>query len=118
MHPERVTVWCALRFEGVIGTYFFKNDDGTNVTANSEYYGHMITDLFLTAIEEYDLKNMWFQQDGATCHTTRANMALLQETFPGLVISRRSDTNWPPRSCDLTSLDFFVSLRERPCLCR
>ena len=39
---------------------------------------------------------MWFQQDGATCHTTRANMALLQETFPGRVIS-----------CDLTLLDFL-----------
>ena len=41
------------------------------------YYG-----IFLPAIEGYVLENMWFQQDGATCHTTRANMALLQETFP------------------------------------
>ena len=45
--------------------------------------------LFLPAIEEYDLENMWFQQDGVTCHTTRANIALLQETFPGRVIYRR-----------------------------
>ena len=30
--------------------------------------------LFLPAIEEYDLENMWLQQDGATCHSTRANM--------------------------------------------
>ena len=35
--------------------------------------------LFLPAIEEYDLENMWFQQDGAICHTTRANIALLQD---------------------------------------
>ena len=39
---------------------------------------------------------MWFQQDGATWHTTRANMALLQETFPGRI-----------RSSNLTPLDFF-----------
>ena len=54
------------------------------------------------------LKNMWFQQDGATCHTTWANMALLQETFTGKVISRRGDINWPPRSFDLTPLDLFL----------
>ena len=64
---------------------------------------------------------MWFQQDGVTCHTTRANMVILQKTIPGRVISRRGDINWPPRSCDLTLLDvfffFFVRLRESPCLC-
>ena len=30
------------------------------------------------------------------------------ETFPGPVLSRFGDQNWPPRSCDLTSLDFFL----------
>ena len=35
-------------------------------------------------------------------------MALLQETFPGRVISCRGNINWPPRSCDLTPLDFFL----------
>jgi hypothetical protein len=46
LHPEKVTVWCALWSEGVIGPYFFENDDGTTVTVNSERYGHMITDFF------------------------------------------------------------------------
>ena len=42
-------------------------------------------------------------------------MALLrQEIFPARVISRRGDTNWPPRTCDLTPLDFFVGLHEKP----
>ena len=61
----------------------------------------------MPAIEEYDLENMWFQQDGATCHTTQANMALLQETFPGCVISHRGDIDWKTRSCDLIPLDFL-----------
>ena len=61
----------------------------------------------MSAIEEYDLGNMWSQQDGATYHTTRANMALLQETFSGCVISRRGNINWPLRSCNLTPLDFL-----------
>ena len=50
---------------------------------------------------------MWFQQNSVTCSITQANMALLQETFPGRVIFRRGDINWPPRSCDLTPLDLF-----------
>ena len=63
------------------------------------------------------LGDMWFQQGDATCHTTLANLALLKETFPGSVISRRGGINWPPRS--LTPLYFFfVELRKRPCLYR
>ena len=50
---------------------------------------------------------MWLQQDGAKCHTTEANMALLQETFPEHVMSRRGDINWPPLICDLTQLNFL-----------
>ena len=99
----------------MIGPYFFENDDGMTLTINSERYSHMITDFFLSPIEEYDLENMRFQQDGFTCHTTRANMALLSETFPGHVIYRRGDIYSSPRSCDLT---FFVGLRKKPCLCR
>ena len=34
-------------------------------------------------------------------------MALLQEIFPGHVISNCGDINWPPKSCDLTSLDYL-----------
>ena len=33
---------------------------------------------------------------------------LLRENFPDRVISRNGNYNWPPRSCELTSLDFFL----------
>ena len=37
------------------------------------------------------------------------NIQLLYETFSILrVFSRFSDQNWPPRTCDLTPLDFFL----------
>ena len=39
---------------------FVENDDGMTVTVNFERYGHVITDFFLSAIEEYNLENMWF----------------------------------------------------------
>ncbi|GFX18184.1 transposable element Tc3 transposase [Trichonephila clavipes] len=31
LHPEKLTVWCALWAGGIIGPYFFKNDEGHNV---------------------------------------------------------------------------------------
>ncbi|GFX15122.1 hypothetical protein TNCV_2480361 [Trichonephila clavipes] len=30
LHPEKLTVWCALWAGGIIGPYFFKNDEGHN----------------------------------------------------------------------------------------
>ncbi|GFW30556.1 transposable element Tc3 transposase [Trichonephila clavipes] len=32
LHPEKLTVWCALWDGGIIGPYFFKNDRGHNVS--------------------------------------------------------------------------------------
>ncbi|QQP40330.1 Uncharacterized protein FKW44_014334, partial [Caligus rogercresseyi] len=49
---------------------------------------------------------MWFQQDGATCHTTRETMNMLKDEFGEQLISRNGPVSWPPRSCDLTTLDY------------
>ncbi|GFU21846.1 uncharacterized protein TNCV_3283271 [Trichonephila clavipes] len=55
-----------------------------------------------------DCLELWFQQDGATCHTARATIDLLKDTFGDRLISRFEPVNWPPRSCDLTPLDYFL----------
>ncbi|GFY03744.1 uncharacterized protein TNCV_4550811 [Trichonephila clavipes] len=83
LHPEKLTVWCALWAGGIIGPYFFKNDEGHN--------------------------ELWVQQDGATCQTARATINLLKDTFGDRLISRFGPVNWSPRSCDLTPLDYFLS---------
>ncbi|GFU59496.1 acetoacetyl-CoA synthetase [Trichonephila clavipes] len=82
LHPEKLTVWCVLWADGINGPYFFKNDEGHN--------------------------ELWFQQDDATCHTARATIDLLKDTFGDRLISRFGPVNWPPRSCDLTPLDYFL----------
>ncbi|GFV79470.1 DUF4817 domain-containing protein [Trichonephila clavipes] len=82
LHPEKLTVWCTLWAGGIIGPYFFKNDEGHN--------------------------ELGFQQDGATCHTARATIDLLKDTFGNRLISRFGPVNWPPRSCDITPLDYFL----------
>ncbi|GFU14707.1 putative transposable element [Trichonephila clavipes] len=51
---------------------------------------------------------LWFQQDGATCHTARATIDLLKDTFGDRLFSRFEPVNWPPRPCDLTPLDYFL----------
>ncbi|GFU87807.1 DUF4817 domain-containing protein [Trichonephila clavipes] len=53
-------------------------------------------------------RELWFQQDGATCHTARATIDLLKDTFGDRLISRFGFVNWPPRSCELTPLDYFL----------
>ncbi|GFW86513.1 transposable element Tc3 transposase [Trichonephila clavipes] len=54
------------------------------------------------------LLELWFQQDGATCLTARATIDLLKYTFGERLISRFGPVTWPPRSCDLTPLDYFL----------
>ncbi|GFU49137.1 hypothetical protein TNCV_573741 [Trichonephila clavipes] len=47
--------------------------------------------------------------DVRSCHTARATIDLLKDTFGDRLISRFGPVNWPPRSCDLTPLDYFLS---------
>ncbi|GFU81538.1 DUF4817 domain-containing protein [Trichonephila clavipes] len=105
---EKLTVWCALWAGGIIGPYFFKNDEGHNVTINGDRYRAMITNFFTPELNNHDVQELWFQQDGATCHTARATIDLLKDTFGDRLISRFGPMNWPPRSCDLTPLDYFL----------
>lgn len=53
-------------------------------------------------------RRTWFQQDGATCHTSNESLPVVKEMFPEKLISRRGDILWPPRSPDLSPADFFL----------
>ncbi|GFW48593.1 uncharacterized protein TNCV_4241741 [Trichonephila clavipes] len=79
-----------------------------NVTVNGDRYRATITDFFIPELNNHDVQELWFQQDGATCHTARATIYLLKDTFGDRLISRFGPMNWPPRSCDLTPLDYFL----------
>ncbi|GFU53665.1 uncharacterized protein TNCV_1470691 [Trichonephila clavipes] len=108
LHPEKLTAWCALWAGGIIGPCFFKNDEDHNVTANGDRYRAMTTNFFIPELNNYYVQELWFQQDGATCHTARATINLLKDTFGDRLISRFEPVNWPPKSCDLTPLDYFL----------
>ncbi|GFT23566.1 uncharacterized protein TNCV_3510671 [Trichonephila clavipes] len=93
LHPKKLTVWCALWAGGIIGPYFFKNDEGHNVTVNGDRYKAMITNFFIPELNNHDVQELWFQQDGATCHTARATIDLLNDTFGDRLISRFGPVN-------------------------
>ena len=64
----------------------------------------MLTEFLWPELNVIDVEDMFFQQDSATCHTARETMRV---TTDKVVISRFGDQHWPPRSCDLTPMDFF-----------
>nr|CAI5865735.1 unnamed protein product [Callosobruchus analis] len=106
LHPLKCTVWCGVSSERIVGPYFFENEVGAAVTITSVQYRNMLDNFLRPAVANHP--EIWFQQDGATAHTARDTMVLLQEIFGDRIISRRSNFNWPPRSPDLTAPDFFL----------
>ncbi|GFU01003.1 transposable element Tc3 transposase [Trichonephila clavipes] len=68
----------------------------------------MITNFSIPELNNRDVQELRFQQDGAICHTARATIDLLKDTFGDRLISRFEPVNWPPKSCDLTPLDYFL----------
>ena len=68
----------------------------------------MLNEFLFTKIEEEDIGNIWFQQDSAACRTAEATIDVLHPIFEDRIICRRTDVIWPPRSCDLTPLDYYL----------
>ena len=112
MQPQRVTIWCGISADQLIGLYFFENDDGIAVTVNGERYRQIIQNFVR------NIPGMWFQLDEATAYTARETMALLQTVDKNRIVSRLWNINWPAISPDLTAPKFFLwnYLKEKVCL--
>ena len=111
-YSKRVTVWCGFWFRGIIGPFVFENEQIEAVTVNGDRYRAFWTNFCsqkLKIIIE-DIDNIWFQLDGATCHTAEATLDVLCPIFEDRIISCRDNVIWSPRSCDLT---LFVRCRLR-----
>lgn len=110
LHSERVTVWCATTPFGIIGPYFFEDENGATVTVTAARYCQLLNTFLRPELRrlQVDLENVFFQQDGATPHTARVSMQVLRDMFPERLISRFGDIPWPPRSPDLSTCDFFL----------
>ena len=91
-----------------IGPFFFENEQGEPITVNGGRCPTMLNEFLFTKIEEKDIGNIWFQQDGATCYTAEPTLDVLRPVFEDRIMSRRDDVVWPPRSCDLIPLDYYL----------
>ena len=106
-YDPKVTVCCAVWFRGVIGPYFFEDEDGKAITVTSQHYTEMINE-FLSPNLPPNNGTLWFQHDDATAHTAVISIAALRRLFLQRAISRFGDVPWPPRSPDLTAPGFLV----------
>jgi hypothetical protein len=87
-------------------TFIISNIFAGNI--NGERYRAEILTPFLNELHDDELIYGYFQQDGATAHTTGATINFLSNFYADRLISRNTLNNWPPRSCDLTPCDFFL----------
>ena len=78
-HPKRVTVWCEFQSRNIIGPLFFENEQGKEDTVNGDRQRVMLNEFLFTKTEEEDIDNIWFQQDGATCHTAETTLDVLRQ---------------------------------------
>lgn len=100
-----INVWCGILDTRIIGPYFYEPN------LNSERYlsflrnelEEMLDDLPLNFIQNLN----YFQHDGAPAHNGLIVSNYLQERFNNW-IGNRGPIAWPPRSPDLTPLDFFL----------
>ena len=107
-HPKRITVWCGFWSRCIIGSFFFENEQAETVTVNGDRYRAILNEFLFTKIEEGDIANIWFQQDGTMCNTAEATLVVLRPVFEDRITSRRANVAWPPRICDLKSLDYYL----------
>lgn len=59
-------------------------------------------------MEDVNLEDFHFQQDGCPAHSTRLITNFLNQHFPERWIARHGPIHWPARSPDLTPMDFYL----------
>ena len=91
----------------IIEPFFFENEQGEAVTVNGNGCPAMLNECLFTKIEEEDIGNIWFQQNGAKWHIAEATLDVLSTVLEDRIISRRAGVVWPPRNCDLTPWDYY-----------
>lgn len=102
---QSINVWA-----GIIGNFLI----GPCVLPprlNGEIYLQFLQNAFLDSIEHLPLatrQHMFFMHDGAPPHFSVAVRNHLNNVYPNRWIGRGGPIAWPPRSPDLTPMDFYL----------
>ena len=100
-----VNVWCGVLGNRLIGPFVFDN----NLTGNT--YEAFLRNELPGLLEDIPLmirSQMYFQHDGAPPHYTCRVRDFLNQSFPNRWLGRGGPIPWPPRSPDLTPLDYYL----------
>ena len=104
MHPKRVTVWCGFWSRGIIGPFFFENGQRETVTVKGDRYRAMLNEFLFTKIEE----EATFGFNKTALPATQPKLhSMFCALFLKITLSA-ADVVCPPRSCDLTPLDYYL----------
>ncbi|GBM03913.1 hypothetical protein AVEN_185408-1 [Araneus ventricosus] len=108
-----INVWCGIFNDRFIGPVFYEG------TLTGQRYLELLQDVIIDFLENlplHQLRNVWFQHDGAPPYKISNVKQYLMEIFQSLVMvwmvpryGYGGFVKWPPRSPDLTPLDFFLS---------
>lgn len=105
-YSSKVNVFCGILNEKIIGPYFFYEN------LNGASFLRFLQNEFTDVLDDLPLDyryNIHLQLDGAPIHNAVAVRNWLNENFPNRWIGRNSPLiRWPPRSPDITPLDFFL----------
>ena len=111
VYPAKVHVWAAACGTGdVFGPYFIEG------TLTSDSYIRLLREEVFPDMRERLgeelFGKMWFQQDGASPHRTRASIDFLHSVFGSRLIALNSrrvgGIEWPPTSPDVAPPDFYL----------
>lgn len=80
MHPLSTIEWFALWDGQVIGHFIFEDEKATTVIVNVDRYYSMISQWVWPILENMDITNFWFQQNGATFHNSLETVSLFNKT--------------------------------------
>ncbi|XP_066141182.1 uncharacterized protein [Euwallacea fornicatus] len=105
-YSSKVNVFCGILNQKIIGSYFF------NENLNTARFLRFLQNEFSDALDELPLSyhyNLHLQLDEAPIHNAVNVRNWLNDNFPNRWIGRNSPLiRWPPRSPDITPMDFFV----------
>ena len=108
---NKVTVWMGICGNGsILGPFFFdRNVEGNAYLAmlNDNNIPQLI-ELVNNQFHEGHFLLLWWAQDGAPAHQLIAVRNRLLDLFQQRVIALQLAVEWPPRSPDLTSCDYFL----------